>query len=538
MKKLLFAALALAFVCAAAYSSEIPVESKISRVTVYPDSSLITRSASIDLSPGAHVLSFDSLLPEIDENSITASASGPAGVKLFGARVERKFTREMPGDEINRIQKEIQSLRDEITSQQNHKKLLADKKAFLDSRTLAPPGDDSPARMPSAAELAEITEFLEREFAGYYAGTARADREIRMISERIDLLQRELGQISGPGGKMTRTVLIELEAQDASRLDVSFSYLVRGASWRPSYDARARFDTGTVELVSYGNIIQRTGEDWDEAQITLSTARPSAGGEMPPVSSWVLRPYQPPVSRDTLMKESMRREAAAPGEADDVRHAYAEAAERGTAINYELPRKASIKSDGSAHKLPVSSQTLSAEFEYSSHPARGQAAYLGATVRNSDKLQLLPGPVNIFMEGDFSGRARMGAIAPGEEFLLPLGLDENVKVSRELLERKVDETGFGGIPSRTKSTTLRYKITAENYKSSAIRLNIFEPVPVPEDDRIRVNITNVSVQPSEKDWQDMQGVWLWELDISPGQHKEIFYTMAVTHPRTMRVEGL
>ncbi len=540
MKTIIFAALFALLVPLALYASEIKIESRISSVTVYPDSALITRTSELAKPEGRYTIVFDEILPDIDENSINVSSRGEADARILGVRAVRIFTEHAPSDEINRIQSEIQTLKDELTMVNNHKKLLLDKKNFLDSApSPATAGHEisRPARMPSPDELGQMMEFLERELSGYYMGTAEADLEIREINAAIEVLARQLAQISGPARKLKRSIAVELEILSPGRAEILLSYLVRGASWRPSYDARAGIEDDSVELISYGNISQRTGEDWENVSVTLSTARPRSGGMMPPVSSWILRPRQPAPTRAA---EQMTRKVGVGFEsaADSAAPLYAEAVERGTAVNYSLPSKASVKSDGTEQKLPISSQILEAEFEYSSYPAADGSAYLGAMVKNSDVLQLLPGRINIFMENAFSGVSALGNISPGEKFRLQLGLDENVKLSKSLTGRMVDESGFAGITSRTKTTTMEYKIKAENYKSKTVKIKIFEPMPVPEDDRIRVNISKVSVEPSEKDYEDRKGVWLWELEIPSGESKEILYTLSIIHPRTMEVEGL
>jgi len=117
-------------------------------------------------------------------------------------------------------------------------------------------------------------------------------------------------------------------------------------------------------------------------------------------------------------------------------------------------------------------------------------------------------------------------------------VDENVKVKREQIEKKVDETLIAGIPSPTKRTTFKYKLTVENYKSKNINVKLFEAMPVSEDERIKVKIANVSLEPKEKDWKDRKGVWLWELELAPKTKKEIVYSYLIEHPRDMQVEGL
>ncbi len=166
------------------------------------------------------------------------------------------------------------------------------------------------------------------------------------------------------------------------------------------------------------------------------------------------------------------------------------------------------------------------------------SAYLGTRVTNAKDLQLLAGRVNIFLEGDFVGTSSIDNIGPGEEFDLYLGADENVKVKREQIEKKVDETLIAGIPSPTKRTSFKYKLTVESYKSKKINVNLFEAMPVSEDDRIKVKIEKASLEPKEKDWKDRKGVWLWDLELEPRQKREIIYSYIIEHPRDMQVEGL
>jgi uncharacterized protein (TIGR02231 family) len=267
---------------------------------------------------------------------------------------------------------------------------------------------------------------------------------------------------------------------------------------------------------------------------------------MPYVAPWFLRPYQPEVTKDKMsvvsapayQTEAFKKEAGAFEEKVEGEIEFATAEEKGIAVVYTLPAKIAVKSDNSEHKFPISSQILSAVFEYSSYPRVSPFAYLGSRVTNSKGLQLLAGRVNIFLEGDFVGFSSIGNIAPSEEFDLYLGIDENVKVKRECLEKKVDETLIAGIPSRTKRTTYKYKLTVENYKSKKIKVKLYEAMPVSEDDRIKIKISEISLEPGVKDWEDRKGIWLWELELEPQQKQEIFYTFIVEHPRDMIVEGL
>ena len=531
------------------YAAEVEVESEISEICVYTDSALINRVAHLELATGTYKTVFSNIVPEVDENSLRVSAEGSAIIKLFGAQVKKEYLEEVPSERIRQLEEEIQRLEDEIAVIQNLKIVLTEKKKFLNSITLFSNEQipqDLVTRMPPISDLENILNFLDRGLKENYTQALDCELQIRDLENKVETLQNELSQISGVQEKIKRSIIVELEVLKEGTADLKVSYLVKGASWNPIYDARANFETSEVELVSYGVIKQITGEDWKEVDCSLSTAKPRVGGSMPYVAPWFLRPYQPEVAKDKMsvvsapayQTEAFKKEAGALEEKVEGEIEFATAEEKGIAVVYTLPAKIAVKSDNSEHKFPISSQILSAVFEYSSYPRVSPFAYLGSRVTNSKGLQLLAGRVNIFLEGDFVGFSSIGNIAPSEEFDLFLGIDENVKVKRECLEKKVDETLIAGIPSRTKRTTYKYKLTVENYKSKKIKVKLYEAMPISEDERIKIKINEISLEPGVKDWEDRKGIWLWELELEPQQKQEIFYTFIVEHPRDMIVEGL
>ncbi len=537
-----------------AFSSEIAVESRITEVTIYPDSALVNRQAALKLNPGEYQVIFSDIIPDVDENSLRVSGKGSVEFKLFGAQLKREYLEEVPSEKIKELQQQIQKIEDDIKQTHNLRSLLGEEKNFLDSIRLFSNGQipkDLVTKMPLPKELDEMLKFMDEKLKDNYAQALDCELKIRDLTNKVNVLRQEFSQISGPVKKMKRSIVVDLAIDKSGVLDLNVSYLVRGASWQPIYDARASFEKNQVELVSYGIIRQSSGEDWKDVDISLSTAKPSVGGRMPYVNSWLLRPYQPHAKE---WEGNVARKRALPYQTmpfDKLEEAgegivankpaevpYSKAEEKGIAVVYKLPRKATIKSDGSEHKLSVSSQVLQAKFVYSTYPRVNTSAYLGSRVTNAKDLQLLAGRVNIFLEGDFVGSSSIDNIAPGEEFDLYLGVDESVKVKRDLVEKKVDDVLIAGIPSPTKKTVFKYKTTIENYKSKKITVVFFEATPVSQDERIRTKISNVSLEPKEKDWQNRKGVWRWELELESKAKKEIFYTYTIEHPRDMQVEGL
>ena len=68
---------------------------------------------------------------------------------------------------------------------------------------------------------------------------------------------------------------------DETQLEIAVSYIVYNASWSPKYDVRV-FDKDNSMVINYfGVITQSTGEDWLDTKLSLSTAVPSVGGNVP-----------------------------------------------------------------------------------------------------------------------------------------------------------------------------------------------------------------------------------------------------------------
>ncbi|MCX5701083.1 MAG: mucoidy inhibitor MuiA family protein [Candidatus Omnitrophica bacterium] len=543
-----------------ALAEELKADSKISEVTVYSGDALVKRSAQVKLSLGQDKVVFADIIPEIDENSLRVSGEGSASVKILGAYVKKEFLKEQPIDKVKAIQDEIQKLEDQIRKFEDTKRILADEKLFLDSVRLFSKDQlpkDLVTKMPPAKELSDTLTFLDVRLKDNYAQVIQAEMDIRETRKQIDVLRRQLADIAGPMQKMKRSIIVDLEVVKPGNINLEVAYRVRGAYWYPIYDARVDFDKQETELVSFAIVKQNTGEDWQDVQMSLSTAKVNVSGSLPEPESWFLRPYQPMVAKEVMYDQectnlSMRSKAskfesldlavgsmaASPAAVEKAKYDYAQQEEKGISVIYKITKAANVKSSGEEYKLPVSAQVLSSVFSYYAYPRLSTFAYLGSKVTNAKDLQLLGGRVNVFLNGDFVGVSQIKNIAPQEEFDLYLGVDENVKVKRELLEKKVDETLIAGIPSPTKKTVYKYKITVENYKTKNIKVKIFEVIPISEDDRIKVKMEKVSLEPTQKDWKDKKGIWLWEFGLIPKEKKEIFYTCIVEHPRDMQIEGL
>jgi uncharacterized protein (TIGR02231 family) len=158
-------------------------------------------------------------------------------------------------------------------------------------------------------------------------------------------------------------------------------------------------------------------------------------------------------------------------------------------------------------------------------------AYLQAKATNrTDGAILLPGKANIFRDDVFVGTSQLANIAPGEEFKLNLGIDEGMKIDRELSERQVDKTFLAS--NRRITDAYRLKIT--NLLDCVNHIQINDQIPHSRTEQVKVKVLKISpqIQPGEL------GRLVWELDLPAQGKTEINYQFSIEHPEGVRVQGL
>src|SRR5205085_4008883 len=106
-------------------------------------------------------------------------------------------------------------------------------------------------------------------------------QQMEEVQAQIAFAKRQLDEKAGGSVRTERDAVILLDKK-AGGGTVRLNYLVSNASWHPQY----KFRTGGKEkdpvVVEYQAAVeQKTGEDWTNANITLSTAQPLLNASPP-----------------------------------------------------------------------------------------------------------------------------------------------------------------------------------------------------------------------------------------------------------------
>ena len=111
-----------------------------------------------------------------------------------------------------------------------------------------------------------------------------------------------------------------------------------------------------------------------------------------------------------------------------------------------------------------------------------------------------------------------------------LGKDKNIIISREKLEEFCKSNTFGG----NKKTTRAYKIAIKNNKSIPVSIQVEDQVPISEQNDISVTVGEII----DGSLNEKTGIITWEINLAPGEIKEVSFSFEVKHPKKIKIARL
>ncbi|EIN04009.1 hypothetical protein PUNSTDRAFT_108850 [Punctularia strigosozonata HHB-11173 SS5] len=130
-------------------------------------------------------------------------------------------------------------------------------------------------------------------------------------------------------------------------------------------------------------------------------------------------------------------------------------------LTYSVDGKSSVPSDGLGHQVSVASLPFECTTTYVSVPRAASVAYLQCSVRNTSDYQLLPGPVNVFLDETFVSKTRIRNVDSKDTFGCTLGIDYSLAMT--YVRRSATKEGDGGaFAEKYNSTTYTVQITVKN----------------------------------------------------------------------------
>jgi uncharacterized protein (TIGR02231 family) len=535
------------------------IDAPITGVTVFRDGARVVRTGRVTVPAGLRPVLIASLPESADPASVRVAARG-AGLGLLNVEVQRRVGTEPRRAPLAELRASVEHWRDTVRQLDDEDAAEQAGLGFLSH--LAEAAATSLARAVSAGRAGyDELSGMAGHLSGSTASTLARRREIaarkRDAQRELEAAMERLADAEQVGRPVVAIeVSALLEARAATEAEIELSYHTSGASWRPLYDLILDGEKLTVSYLA--EITQRTGEDWPEVALALSTTRRGQQQTLPELSPWYIgRPAPPPPRR--ARGESLRTTYAASGAfagaagaaggrqtADEMGvpgaaipaampaakmiEAEVSEGESGAGLVYTVARPLAVPGDGGPHKTLVASFEADAVLDYVTVPVLAAEAYLRATVTNGPLL-LLPGQARIFHGAQFTGETYLDTVAPGAEFEVQLGVDDQVKVERKLTRRATSKALIGG----TRTIDIGYEITVQNHHDRKATVAVHDHIPVSTDGDIKVRTRETTPPPATT--TDL-GELTWNLTLAPGQSAVIAHRFTVEHPAQAAVTGL
>jgi len=526
----------------------IKLDSQIDAVTVYPSGATVTRTRQVKLTPGDHILVIDNLPSSMYSRSLRVTGKGTAGV-LIGS-VESKI---LPAEKLvqaeeQRLKVEVTTLEDELSMLNNAIESLQIRLSFIKSI-----GQNIPETINREIKTGVVNPKMWREaWENIGNGAMETYEKIlakkkgqRAIQAKLKKLRQELAQIQ-TGRQSFTQARINITAQSSGTFTLRLSYQLGGATWMPVYDARLKVKKGKLLLRQYGQVRQRTGEDWRNVKLTLSTANPAQGVQMPDLEPWFLSIFTPrPMPVQSRLMEApadmaFEREqivATQKAESPILKRARAKIAKANVtefAAEYGVSGRSNIPADNSPQKFVIGEHKLTTKLASRVVPKRDSRAYLYAETTYSGEAPLMPGPVSVFRDNTFIGNLSLDLVRPTEKIKLSFGVDDRVQVDYRLVS---DEQSKAGIITKERVIKRLYRIEITNRHAKPFEIVLLEHIPVSQDERIKVELSKQTTTPSQKDLDDRLGVMAWRNLYQPNEKKRITVGYEVRYPQKLKVQG-
>ena len=527
-----------------AKEGELLAKSSIAQVTIYPDRASILREASLFLKTSTKSIAFSGLPSTLIPNSLRATGKGTAAVKLLGIDITTEFLESPLLPEIKKLQGEVDDLEVEMVKIRDAIAVLDTQEKFLMSiemTTAAKASQEIAAGKPDILSWEKVFDFLGAKLRAVKQSRLEQQKILKDQQAKLDALKKKLESIKPQKTLEGKKVSVLLDVSRAGEFSLEISYTVMNTRWVPVYTMRAVPDSAEIEFATTAVVIQKSGEDWENAKVLLSTASPALGTQPSELNPWLLDIYVPrrmvalraeEKAKDEVVSEVIagvtdREAPSAPAEI-----ATAAVLESGLHLNFEIKKAVNIPSDGSPHKIPIDAQFLKAKFDYMAVPKLQEAAFLRGSFKNELSYPLLAGSADLFILQDYVGSTRLPQISIAEEANLFFGEDSQIRVIHEQVKREKTAPGFLG---KLEKLRLVYRIEAQNLRKNPVTIDIFDQIPVSQNTKIEVKDVKIIPEPAKK---DERGIMTWTVKLLPQEKKEIQIEFTIEFPKDAHIIGL
>ena len=532
------------------------LESNVSKVTVYTDRALVTRTATLFAPAGTEQYLFDELPNNIDQNSIQVNGAG--GAVLSNIKFNEVYYDVIPNEHLLELVNKRQEFEDKITVINDQISQSHNEKTFIEdiAKKMTSNSKKSSDDTFDPDKWVKMVDFYSSKMSTLDKEIRNAQISLRDIENKYEKIDNEINNL-GDEEKKRNQVSLTLELAKETEITLELSYIVYGPSWTPNYDLRVDTEKESLNITYKASVIQATSESWDDVQLSLSTAQPKICGYQPELSPWHLLMNEPYTAIKDNSRENMKKERKKSGMQlsrsesaieemleDKLMQAASAPLEtrdstiesQATSVVFNIEGLSSVGNDGDNNNVTIMKDDLPATFRYSCVPKLSAYAYLKARTENTSEYPFLAGGTNIFLDNNFVATSYLDLVAPTETFWTSLGIDEGMKVEHKFLKRQQKENG---VFKKSNHFEYDYQIDITNNKTATHEIVVWDQLPISNHEKIEVKLLQPDMKvPQDNFKMDEYDYLAWTYKAEPGQKIQIPFKFSIEYPQDMSISGL
>jgi uncharacterized protein (TIGR02231 family) len=500
----------------------------LSAVTVHPDNAMFVHTGSLSLKRGYNAFVWADL--PLHGSNLRVILPPTTRAYVVESRIEpyTPTQTEEPAD-LRFWRRRIDSLEKLIYTYESRLSLLkAQEATLLENKKLG--GEEGSTSAPAVEAYVRL---LERELPRIREAMYPLSRSIEAAKDSLSRWKTAYESRKQHYTQRRSALYLRLWSPQNEFIPLRVEVQVPNARWRTAYFLRLPNVTeGLLYVQRWAEIQNKTGIDWKNVQLTLSTALPSQAAEAPPFQPWYVDLY------------GVRAFTRASGAAKEDGEYFAPEPEGGAEKeNHPLPVESNLLLARTytlgTHTIPTGENTvrlLLKEDTFSVQPfflVNGPAtpkAYMRAALPLSVMRLSDEGEARIEVEGQPVGRLRWPPRTEEDTVWLDLGPTERLVVSREEVERRRETTLAGGMVRYL----FTYRLSVASAYERPVRVVVWDRIPVSRHSDIKVDLTD-----SGKGTLDAEtGRLSWTITLEPGQRWETTFRFTVRAPKGKAILGL
>jgi uncharacterized protein (TIGR02231 family) len=508
--------------------------SRVSAVTVYQGSAMVTREVTVPANQGLVELVVTPLPPAVVANSLSAEAG--EGIRVLSTRYRSRAVRDDSRAAVRAVEEEIRTLALEAERVKREAATLQKNIDFLQKLE-----DFTAATMKGLADQGMLDGEATIKL-GTFVMESRTSKSVELVADEQKLkanadattfAQQRLQELSAGSSRIESDAIIVIDKANALAATVRLNYLVGTSTWKPLYRLRAGGEKDPVQLESLAAIEQQSGEDWTDATVTLSTAQPGLDAIIPdllPLDIRIAETGETPTpgqaafgvggpaietnraiakqfrgqaqtamaSADRKQGTALLNEAAALDQAEELLADQNERAKAGLdtglgggpSVTVRLANRLNVPSRQEPQLVEVSRIAMAPEYFAKAVPVLSPRVYRMAKLTNTGDALLLPGEATMYVGSDFVGRMSLPQVAVGEQFTVGFGIDPQLQVGRRLVKKTQIMQGGNQVQ------TFEFRIVLRNYKATDAVVQVWDRLPKADPKDVVVGLGETRPEPS------------------------------------------